>query len=404
MIKFSSKLVIPFILVFILSVIGACSSNANAPKNGISESNPFATATVSPLHTSVPTTTPKPVTPVTTKFTLTAVGDILLHKAVYRDAAMGTDSYDFRPMFEQVKPYLEQADITFANSESIIAGKELGISDYPQFGSPVEIGEALKSVGVDIVSMANNHTLDKKEKGVLAAIQNWNSLGVQYTGAYESQADRDRIRVIDANGVKVAFLSYTYGTNGIPVPEGKPYLVSLLDKEVMSKEIRKAKEVADVVVASHHFGVEYQLLPNDEQKDWATFAANEGADIILGHHPHVLQPVDWITRPDGSKAFVIYSLGNFIAAQELQEPYRYIGGILTLEVEKEQLGDQVTIKVQSPSFMPTYIDHKKWGEYKIIPLSHVTEQSLAGINGLRASIEERMKKWVPDMKIVNPTP
>lgn len=391
--KLFKKYSLIILVIAVLSLLGACTSSSNSSMQ--------ANESSAPVQTITPTATPAPPVPVTSTITISAVGDILLHKAVYRDAAVG-DGYDFKPMFESVKPYLEKADITFANSESIMSGKEIGISDYPMFGSPVEIGEALKSVGVDVVSMANNHTLDKREKGVRAAINNWNQLGVAYTGAYESQEDRDRIRVIEENGVKVAFLSYTYGTNGIPVPEGKPYLVGLLDKELMSKEIRKAKEVADVVVASLHFGIEYQLQPNDEQKEWATFAANEGADIILGHHPHVLQPVEWITRPDGSKAFVIYSLGNFIAAQELQEPYRYIGGILNVEVEKVQLGDDVTIQVKNPSFLPTYIDHKKWSTYKIIPLSHVTEQKLPGVSKLRTSIEERMKQWVPELKIENP--
>jgi len=381
-------------LIAALSIVSACTS---VPKeNG---ARPAPAETTQP--TATPTPTPSPV-PITSKITLTAVGDILLHKAVYRDAAQG-DGYNFDPMFDVVKPYLEKADITFANSESIIAGKELGISDYPMFGSPIEIGETLKSVGVDVVSMANNHTMDKREKGVRAAINNWKQIGVPYTGAYESQEDRDHIRVIEKNGVKVAFVSYTYGTNGIPIPEGKPYLVALLDKETISKEIRKAKEIADVVVASFHFGVEYQLVPNEEQKDWATFAANEGADIILGHHPHVLQPVDWITRADGSKAFVIYSLGNFIAAQELQEPYRYIGGILNLEIEKVQLGDKVSIEIKNPSFMPTYIDHQKWSKYQIIPLSYVTEQKLPGIGKLKPAIEERMKQWMPELQIENPT-
>lgn len=349
---------------------------------------------------SVQPPTPEPV-PKTSKITISAIGDVLLHRAVYRDASVG-ESYDFKPIFEPVKPYLEKADITFANSESIISGKEIGVSDYPQFGSPEEIGDALKWVGVDIVSMANNHTMDKRERGVRAAIENWKKIGMEYTGAYESEEDRERVRIIEANGIKVAFVAYTYGTNGIPVPEDKPYLVALLDRETMSKEIRRAKEQADAVVVSLHFGVEYQLLPNEEQKDWAQFAANEGADIILGHHPHVLQPAEWITREDGGKTFVIYSLGNFLAAQELQEPYRYIGGVLTLEVEKVELDGQVEITVMNPSFLPTYIDHVKWSKYRIIPLAEVTEQKLPGVEKLRASIEERMTQWATDMKIESP--
>jgi len=347
------------------------------------------------------TAKPAPAAPVKHTFTLSAIGDVLLHKAVYRDAAVG-EGYNFLPMFEPVKPYLEKADITFANSESIMAGKALGISDFPMFGSPAEIGDALKAVGVDIVSMANNHSMDKKEAGIRAAIQNWNKIGIPYVGVNESQADRERLRILEANGAKVAFLAYTYGTNGIPVPADKPYLVNLIDREAIRADIAKAKAAADVVVVSLHFGVEYQLVPNDQQKDLARFAANEGADIILGHHPHVLQPAEWIARPDGGRTFVIYSLGNFIAAQELQEPYRYIGGILNLTVETERKDGKTTVNITAPTFLPTYIDHEKWGKYKIVPLSTVTEQKLPGVTQLRKSIESRMTQWAPDMKFLAP--
>jgi len=380
-------------IVALLGLLVGC-SNAAEPTS-VPTSTPGTT-------TPAPTPTAKPApTPVTKKFTLSAIGDVLLHKSVYRDAQQG-ETYDFKPMLEPVKTYLEQTDLTFANSESIMAGKSLGISDYPNFNSPIEIGDALKAAGVDIVGMANNHTLDKREAGVRAAIQNWKNIGMPYIGAYESQEDRDRIRVLEANGAKVAFIAYTYGTNGIPVPQGKPYLVNLIDKNLISADIHAAKAVADVVVVSMHWGVEYQLLPNDEQKDLAQFAVQQGADVILGHHPHVLQPAEWIERPDGSKAFVIYSLGNFIAAQELQEPYRYIGGIVQLEIESTVFEGSAKNNISKVSFVPTYIEHEKWGKYRVVPLSTVTEQRLRGVGKLRASIETRMTQWMPEMNFVNP--
>src|SRR5690606_12591383 len=165
---------------------------------------------------------PKPE-PVTASASIAAVGDVLLHGSIYRDAQRG-ETFHFDDMFQAVKPYLEKPDITFANQESMIGGKEIGLSTYPTFNSPFEIGDTLKRVGVDVVSMANNHTLDRGEKAILNAIQHWNKIGMLYVGAYASEEDKAKIRTIEKNGITFSFLAYTYGTNGIPVPKDKPYL------------------------------------------------------------------------------------------------------------------------------------------------------------------------------------
>ena len=153
--------------------------------------------------------------------------------------------------------------------------------------------------------MANNHTLDKKDQAVPRAIDHWNRIGMLYTGAYQSFEDQNNIRVIEKDGIKVAFIAYTYGTNGIPVPEGKEYLVNLIDKQKMKEEIDRAEEMSDVIVLSLHFGNEYEKMPNESQLDLVQYVVDEGADIILGTHPHVLQPVSWVQGKEGNKAFVI---------------------------------------------------------------------------------------------------
>src|SRR5690606_16862438 len=186
------------------------------------------------------------------------------------------ETFHFDDMFQAVKPYLEKPDITFANQESMIGGKELGLSTYPTFNSPFEIGDTLKRVGVDVVSMANNHTLDRGEKAILNAIQHWNKIGMLYVGAYASEEDKAKIRTIEKNGITFSFLAYTYGTNGIPVPKDKPYLVNLIDKEKIEADIQQAKELSDVVVVSLHFGNEYERMPNESQKELAQFIADAG--------------------------------------------------------------------------------------------------------------------------------
>ncbi|WEG12927.1 CapA family protein [Pullulanibacillus sp. KACC 23026] len=340
----------------------------------------------------------EPPKTVKTEATLSAVGDVLIHTPVYKDAQTGKNTYDFKPMFTKVKPYLEDSDITFANSESIIGGEQLGLSSYPAFNSPFEVGDALKSVGVDVVSMANNHALDKGEQGILNATSHWKDLGVEYVGANRNESDAQRIRIIEKNGIKFAFLAYTFGTNGIQVPNGKDYLVNYIDKTKMQKDLEKAKAVADVVVVSLHFGVEYQPMPNDDQKDIAQFAVDHGADIILGSHPHVLQPVQWLTGKDGHKAFVIYSLGNFLAGQET--PNTQIGGILKLTVEKTQTGDQSSIQVTDPEFLPTYITYKNWKNFKVVPMDQLTSSDAPNPKQIYKETKDRMTHWVKDLKFI----
>ncbi|WP_141995146.1 CapA family protein [Bacillus sp. B4EP4a] len=329
--------------------------------------------------------TPVPEQKVTAA-TIGAVGDILIHDRVYKPARKSNGSYDFNPMFRFVKPYLGKTDITVANQETMIGGKEIGLSSYPSFNSPVEVGDALKENGVDLVTIANNHTLDRGEKAILNALNHWNSIGMPYTGAYQSSEDQKIIRILKRNDITFSFLSYTYGTNGIPVPEGKPHLVNLIDTTRIQAEVKEAEKVSDVVVVSLHFGKEYERLPNDEQEQLAQTTANAGADIIIGHHPHVLQPVSWLTKPNGERAFVAYSLGNFLSGQ--QGDYKDIGGIMQIGVKKIQTGDDVKIELQNPKFLPTWVNRP----YEIIPMKALSDQS-----DKYNEIQKHMNQFMPEL-------
>lgn len=331
---------------------------------------------------------PKIETSKTTTATLAAIGDVLIHDRVYETAYIGNQKYDFTPNFRNVKELLAKSDITMANQELMMAGVEIGLSSYPCFNSPIEIGEALKDCGVDIVTIANNHTLDKGERGVLRATDNWDRLGMPYTGAFRSFDDRAIIRTIEKNEIKFSFLAYTYGTNGIPVPQGKDYLVNLIgDGSQIKQDIAEAKKISDVVVVSLHFGNEYQRQPNDEQKRLVRELAEAGADIIMGHHPHVLQPVEWITRSNGEKVFVAYSLGNFLSGQRWD--YKDIGGIMQITVEKTVTGDQKKIQLKDPAFVPTFVN----GKYHVSPLADVREK-----DQYYQKIEQHMKSLMPELK------
>ncbi|MDY0395351.1 CapA family protein [Virgibacillus halophilus] len=299
--------------------------------------------------------------------------------------------YDFKPLLTQVKPYLQKADITFANQETMIGGAEMGLSSYPAFNSPYEVGDALKDAGVDIVSIANNHTLDRGEKAIYNAIGHWKEIDMPYVGAYENDHDRKQLRVLQTDaGISVAFLAYTYGTNGVPIPDDKEFLVNLIDKQVMGQDIAAAKKKADAVVLSLHFGTEYERMPNDMQKDLVQFTAKQGVDIVLGHHPHVLQPVAWVDGKDGHRTLAIYSLGNFLSGQD--GIHKQTGGIFSCRITKKYKNGGSDVKIAKPAFIPTYVNY---GEWIPTPLKGLREKDLPRDHYKK--INKHMSRWVPEL-------
>lgn len=299
--------------------------------------------------------------------TISAVGDILMHGRVYGGLKKKSD-FKFVEQLKNVSGLLGKHDITIANLESIIAGTEYGLSGFPKFNGPAEIGYALKEVGVDIVSIANNHVLDRGEEGLLKSIENLEKIGLEYDGAYKSEEDYNRLRVIERNDLKIAFISYTRGTNGIPIPEDKPYLVNSLSNTSKFKVIKKIREIkrdnlADVIIANLHFGEEYHLEASTEQRELSTSIADAGADLIIGHHPHVLQPPEWIETSRGTKTFAAYSMGNFLTGQNGLN--RQIGAALTLEITKPH-EEYKGIVIKNPKYELTFVNREsrlKYGLY-----------------------------------------
>jgi poly-gamma-glutamate capsule biosynthesis protein CapA/YwtB (metallophosphatase superfamily) len=345
-----------------------------------------------PSSTPLPTASPEPII---TQVTLGAIGDILLHNRVYEDAKKPDGSYSFNKMFTLVKDILHKPDIVVANQESMTGGTELGLSSFPVFNSPHEIGDALKEAGVGFVTMANNHTMDKKEQGILSAIAYWDKIGMPHTGAYKSQADRDTIRTMTKNGITLAFLAYTYGTNGIQVPEDKPFLVNLIQEDLMKNDIERAKKLGDVVVVAMHWGIEYQTVPNAEQLRLATLLADWGVDIVIGTHPHVLQPFAWIQGADGHKTFAMYSLGNFLSAQS--ELLQWIGGMGEITIVKTKDGDKSSIELIQPAFTTTYTYFKKYHDFQIIPMEQLDNQHLSNAKQQLEKMKAHMRKFIPDL-------
>ena len=323
--------------------------------------------------------------------TIGAIGDILIHSQVYNDA-QNDSTYDFKPMLKHVKPMLQAPDYLLANQETRLGGVALGLSSYPTFNSPQEVGDALIDAGVDIVSTANNHSLDKGAKGILAEIEYFNRVGLPYVGTFKDVADQQTLRIQNVNGIKIAYLSYSYGTNGIPVPKGKEFLVNLIDKQKMKEEIHRAKKVADVIIMSAHWGNEYQRIPTSQQKELAQFLVNEGVDIIFGHHPHVLQPIEWLADQNGRKALVVYSLGNFLSGQ--QSDYKDIGGMVTIDIKKTVTQASTSIELTNPNFTPTYVSHQNYNNYRVVPLQEAGAYGLENAPAKYEEIMAHMTQWL----------
>ena len=249
------------------------------------------------------------------RLSLIMVGDALLHSSLYRDGYQN-GTYDFTSQLELIKPEIQKHDLAFYNQESILGGTSIGLSDYPNFNSPQEFGDAMIDAGFNLVSLANNHTMDRGVTAIQNSCDYWKTKDVLTAGSYCSAEDAEEIKIKEKNGIKYTMLAYTYGTNGITVPSDKPYLVNLYSDELAKADIEKVRDKVDLLIVSMHWGTEYRSEPTDEQKREAEYLSNLGVDIIIGTHPHVIEPITYI-----NDTLVIYSLGNFISAQSTNNDY-----------------------------------------------------------------------------------
>jgi len=341
------------ILMFCLSVsmLAGCSSK-NSPQKAISpEPTPSATEK---------STTQKAETPIAPSYAvLRAVGDDIIYNTIYWQAQNRTGKakqYDFAPVYANVAPDIAKADIAMVNQETPLASKVAALSSYPQFNSPTAVGDQLVSMGFDVVNHANNHVLDQGEKGLLATLSYWaEKPNIVVTGASADKMKTD-IPIITKNGITFAFLGYTEMTNGFSLPkDSNATIYYTSDETTMKQQITEANAKADVVVISVHWGVEYENKPNEIQKNLAKKMADWGADIIIGTHPHVVQPVETIKAKDGHETLVYYSLGNFLAQQS--QISTMLGGMADITVKKD--GDSGKITFETAKFVPLVIQCDK---------------------------------------------
>lgn len=331
--------------------------------------------------------TPKEPVIETKSFSFIGVGDALIHDGVYNDAntyKKGSDGYyiyDFTKMLTYVKEMIKDYDLKFYNQETIIGGKNLGLSGYPMFNSPDEIGLNMIATGFNIVNLASNHTMDKGKKGATYSANFWHSKeNVLAVGSYTSQEQRDNIEIKEVNGIKYAVLSYTYGTNGMPVPAGYEYLVNVWPvssqkefdayKTQVKKDVDSVKDKVDVLMVSMHWGVEYTHTPNSYQTQAAKYLSDLGVDVIIGTHSHCVQPVEYV-----GDTLVMYSLGNLISAQD--GTIKRVGMAAAFTVEKttkDGVTQSVEIKdVKADLLWTHYIGYRK---FQVIPFTKLTDSIL----------------------------
>jgi poly-gamma-glutamate capsule biosynthesis protein CapA/YwtB (metallophosphatase superfamily) len=317
--------------------------------SGCSAPAPSSPATAPPPQ-AAQATPPKPE-PVHAR--ILAVGDLLMHTPLVYASQTGEDQWDFKPLFDPVRPWIESADFAVANLETTLTGKAYPWSGYPSFNTPQEFARDVKAVGFDALTHANNHSLDYSEYGLIQTMEALERYGVPQTGTARTPEEREKILVVDVGpSIKMALLAYTYGTNGVPLPH--PWSVNLLDPERVRSDVRRARQVpgVDLVAVALHFGEEYAREPNEEQQRYVQLTLEAGADIILGDHVHVIQKIELRQARDqfgrDLPRAVIFSEGNFISNQAGLP--REAGLMLLVDVKKED----GRASVEQVAFVPTW--------------------------------------------------
>ncbi len=322
--------------------------------------------------------TPTPViTP--SSVTLLAVGDNLIHEQVVESGKQPDGSYNFDHLYSRVKGIITAADIAVINQETILGGAEFAYTGYPNFNSPTQIGDAVIHAGFDVVLQATNHALDMGLSGVENSLEYWSGHPeITTLGINATKEDSEKIKIIEKNGIRIAMLNYTYGLNGYTLPKDKPYLVNLFDEDKMAEDIQKAREQADFIIVFPHWGTEYSYDIDDVQEKLTSFYLEQGVDMVIGTHPHVLEPVKWIESEDNHRMLVYYSLGNFISYQK--EAPRMLGGMAYVTITKDAGGTYI-----SDASITPIITHYEIGpadyNYGIYELKDYNE-TLAGRHGV----------------------
>ena len=328
------------------------------------------------------------------------VGDALIHSGVYNDARQSDGSYDFKPMLQYIKPISSKYDLAYYNQETILGGTELGLSSYPMFNSPQEVGDAFIDAGFNMTSLATNHTMDKREIGVLKSVEYWKKHPeVAASGQWSSEEDRNAgiSKIYEVNHIKYAFISYTIWNNGLPTPPGKDYLSNEYSPEKATADIQKVRDKVDFVIVAMHWGTEYSWKTDYKQDEIAARLSNLGVDLIIGAHPHVVQTVEYINN---NKTFVIYSLGNFISDQMDVDNFTGLAMEVTLRKHMGKDGKAVNTVVDPKAELIYTVTNFSRGystNFRVKPYPMLTDSELPNHNSLYEKYKGVVNECYPNL-------
>lgn len=335
------------------------------------------------------------------KLSLIMAGDMLVHDKIYNEARKNANNngYDFKPMITYIKDIVKDYDLAYYNQEVVLGGSSIGLSSYPAFNSPYEVGLDMIDTGFNMVSLATNHTLDRGIKAIENSLDFWNSTDVYTSGSYKTMEERNNIKIKEKNNITYAMLNYTYGTNGIKRPNGYESYVNIWDmsnknsyeeyKNVVKQDIENIRNKVDVLIVAMHFGEEYNFNTTWYQEDSSNFLSSLGVDIIIGTHSHVLGPIKWINN-----TLVIYSLGNFLSAHEVVNLSNRIGLLSSIDIVKEVKDNNTTIKLENLNNDLIYTYHNNYKDFKVIPFSN---SDISKYLDNASSIYDKYSKYVTSL-------
>ena len=345
---------------------------------------PNVFTTERPTETETPATEPETITETETeeppvkelRITFRGFGDNLVYRSTYNQAKKADGTYDFKPKYDGVKDLISGVDIAYINQETPMCGEKYGYSTYPHFNTPNEMGTNLVELGFDVIGFANNHMTDMAKQGstsVAEMIDFTDTLDALVIGLYRDSEDFERIRIYEYEDLKIAFLAYTYGTNWFSnesEPKGvEGAYIPVYDEEKITRQVKNAEEIADVVIVTIHWGKEYKHEPNDEQKSYAQLMADLGVDVIIGHHPHVIEKIEWLTGAEGSKTLCYYSLGNSLNAQD--ELKCMVGITADFEIVRDADG----VRIENASCTPVFNAMESgYKNIRLIKLQDLTDE------------------------------
>lgn len=314
-------------------------------------------------------------TPVVTTANVIAVGDNLYHSRLYESGQSDSGIWNYDHIYANVLDEIQAADVALIDQETVLTSDHSAVSTYPSFATPTEVGDAIIKAGFNVIESATNHIDDYGYDYMAQTLEFWrtNYPDIPVLGIHETQEDADTVKTMEVNGITIAFLDYTYGTNNSGAGEGREYMIDIFDKQAVASSIQKAKAVSDCIIFVAHWGKEDETMPTEYEKQWATFLMQQGVDVVIGGHPHVLQPYGRMSDEEGHEMVIFYSLGNFVSTQ--QELPELLGGMAQFTIEKSVLKGKATVRILTPNVKPLvmHYNHDN-GVYCAYMLEDYTEE------------------------------